>query len=141
MSGGKERINPRDLDQALDDENSVIEISFDFGSTGGSTANKSHLIYERRPKTPEDDRALGLIPELLKQPELFEQLMGQLSRGEIKDITESKDPRVQKMVAEFLQQQPSSEYRSTPSQPPTLRNPLLRAIHYFRGRDKRNSNR
>lgn len=93
MSQGRERINPDKLWKVLNDDDSVVEGNLEFGALGGRTGNQSGVIFERRAKTPQDDKNLGFIPQLLQQPELFEELIGQLVRGEIKDATESRNPK------------------------------------------------
>lgn len=138
MSQNRERINPDDLDRALNDEDSVVEVRLDHDTSGGSTGNSSGVVFERRPKTPQDDRDLGLIPELLKQPELFEELIGQINRGEIRDVTRSTNPRVQAMVDQFRQRHPDT--MPTPGPTPkarSMRNPIMKSLHSLGSRIKR----
>jgi hypothetical protein len=140
MSGNRERINPDDLNRALDDENSVVEVRFDYDAAGGSTGNNSGIVFERRPKTPQDDRNLGLIPDLLKQPELFQELIGQMQRGEIQDVTQSTNPRVQELVRGFQERYPDSfspPGQTMRSAPRPDRNPVTRALRSLGSRIRR----
>jgi hypothetical protein len=137
MSEDRERINPDDLNQALADENSVVEVSFDFDADGGSINNNLGVIFERRSKNSQDDRALGLIPYLLEQPELFEELMGQMQRGEIQNVTQSTNPRVQRLVQQFQEKYPDAITLPGQSTKPASRiprNPVSRALRSLGGK-------
>lgn len=139
MSGNRERINPEDINRALDDDKSVVEVRIDYDASGGSTGNSSGVVFERRPKTPQDDRDLGLILDLLKQPDLFEELIGQMQRGEIQDVTQSTIPGVQKPVEQFQQRYPDA--LTPPGQTlrpaPRPRNPIMRALGSLGNRIRR----
>jgi len=108
---------PADFPKMEDD--SVLEIVGDID--GG-------FHFESRVKGEFDDLDLGLIPALLQEPDLFVEVTGQMERGEINEIGQSTNPRVQKLIEQYRQKSEAAGYYNPYLYPTPRSNFLQRAL-------------
>ncbi len=116
-------ISSEEAWKALDDADSVVEISLNFGSLGGSTEEGSGIVFEKRPKIPEDDLDLGILPDLLADPDLAREVFS----GKLVDPLKSNDPRIRKLIEEYRAKVEATPGYENPYLPPVQQNPLSRA--------------